>query len=123
MAKTNPPDGGNETPSVRHRVARPPKEGLLNGFNSVVQETFFHDAPLRDFKDQTPSKKLLLGIQAVFPIVGWARDYNLGKLRGDIISGLTIASLCIPQVYYLRLYFSQFHVHFCTLTLLPFISN
>ncbi|WZY75942.1 hypothetical protein YC2023_022326 [Brassica napus] len=101
MAKTNPPDGGgsdaNENTSVRHRVARPPKEGLLKEFKSVVQETFFHDAPLRDFKDQTASKKVLLGIQAVFPIIGWAREYNLRKLRGDVISGLTIASLCIPQ--------------------------
>nr|CAC94920.1 sulfate transporter [Brassica napus] len=101
MAKTNPPDGGgsdaNENTSVRHKVARPPKEGLLKEFKSGVQETFFHDAPLRDFKDQTASKKVLLGIQAVFPIIGWAREYNLRKLRGDVISGLTIASLCIPQ--------------------------
>ncbi|KAL1188261.1 Sulfate transporter 1.1 [Cardamine amara subsp. amara] len=106
MANSNSPDGGgsgarntfnDETPSVRHRVALPPKEGLLKEFKSVVQETFFHDAPLRDFKDQTPSKKVLLGIQAVFPIVGWARNYNFRKLRGDVIAGLTIASLCIPQ--------------------------
>ncbi|KAG2310443.1 hypothetical protein Bca52824_022000 [Brassica carinata] len=101
MAKTNPPDGGgsdaNDNTFVRHRVALPPKEGLLKEFKSVVQETFFHDAPLRDFKDQTASKKVLLGIQAVFPIIGWAREYNLRKLRGDVISGLTIASLCIPQ--------------------------
>lgn len=118
MAKTNPPDGGgsdaNENTSVRHRVARPPKEGLLKEFKSVVQETFFHDAPLRDFKDQTASKKVLLGIQAVFPIIGWAREYNLRKLRGDVISGLTIASLCIPQVYYLRHhFFYKVYVHVC----------
>lgn len=103
MAKTNPPDGGgsdaNDNTFIRHRVARPPKEGLLKEFKSVIQETFFHDAPLRDFKDQTASKKVLLGIQAVFPIIGWAREYNLRKLRGDVISGLTIASLCIPQVF------------------------
>ncbi|CAN8246858.1 unnamed protein product [Cochlearia groenlandica] len=96
MANNNSPDETTTT-FVRHRVALPPKEGLLKEFKSVVQETFFHDAPLRDFKDQTTSKKMLLGIQAVFPIVGWAREYNLKKLRGDLIAGLTIASLCIPQ--------------------------
>ncbi|KFK32123.1 hypothetical protein AALP_AA6G201100 [Arabis alpina] len=94
MANTNPPDGGG---SVRHRVALPPKEGLVKDFKSWGQELFFHDAPLRGFKDQTAAKKVLLGIQAVFPIVGWVREYNLRKLRGDVISGLTIASLCIPQ--------------------------
>ncbi|CAE6127994.1 unnamed protein product [Arabidopsis arenosa] len=102
MSGTNPPDGGGSgsirnNPDVRQRVLAPPKAGLLKDFKSVVEETFFHDAPLRDFKGQTPAKKTLLGIQAVFPIVGWAREYNLRKLRGDVIAGLTIASLCIPQ--------------------------
>ncbi|EOA23007.1 hypothetical protein CARUB_v10003753mg [Capsella rubella] len=106
MARTNPPDGGgsgsrrtsdDESTHVRQRVLAPPKTGLLKDFKSVVQETFFHDAPLREFKGQTKSKQVLLGIQAVFPIIGWAREYNLRKLRGDVISGLTIASLCIPQ--------------------------
>jgi high affinity sulfate transporter 1 len=103
----NPPDGGGSgarnPPVVRQRVLAPPKAGLLKDIKSVVEETFFHDAPLRDFKGQTPAKKALLGIQAVFPIIGWAREYTLRKFRGDLIAGLTIASLCIPQVYYSRL--------------------
>ncbi|AEE82664.1 putative sulfate transporter [Arabidopsis thaliana] len=97
----NPPDGGGSgarnPPVVRQRVLAPPKAGLLKDIKSVVEETFFHDAPLRDFKGQTPAKKALLGIQAVFPIIGWAREYTLRKFRGDLIAGLTIASLCIPQ--------------------------
>ncbi|KAM2035314.1 hypothetical protein EV2_039317 [Malus domestica] len=40
---------------------------------------------------------LVLGLQALFPIFGWVREYNLSKLRGDVISGLTMASFCIPQ--------------------------
>lgn len=122
MAGTNPPDGRGPEPALnRQRVLAPPKQGLLKDFKSVVQETFFHDAPLRDFKGQTPAKKALLGIQAVFPIIGWAREYNFRKLRGDLISGLTIASLCIPQVYYSILHFSQFYVLFGAF--LSFISN
>ncbi|CAH9139487.1 unnamed protein product [Cuscuta epithymum] len=42
-------------------------------------------------------KKFVLGIQAVFPIIEWGRSYDLSKLKGDLIAGLTIASLCIPQ--------------------------
>ncbi|KAK2659662.1 hypothetical protein Ddye_006195 [Dipteronia dyeriana] len=80
-----------------HKVGIPPKQNLFKEFKATVKETFFHDDPLRPFKDQTRSRKLILGIQAIFPIFEWARDYNLSKFKGDIIAGLTIASLCIPQ--------------------------
>lgn len=81
-----------------HKVGVPQRKGLLHDFSETFKEIFFHDDPLYEFKDQPKSKKLLLGIQSFFPIVGWARDYNLKKFKGDLIAGLTIASLCIPQV-------------------------
>ncbi|XP_061365348.1 sulfate transporter 1.3-like isoform X1 [Gastrolobium bilobum] len=80
-----------------HKVAIPPRQNLFKEFQSTIKETFFADDPLRSFKDQTKSRKLILGIEAIFPILNWGRAYNLKKFRGDIISGLTIASLCIPQ--------------------------
>ncbi|KAG5525989.1 hypothetical protein RHGRI_032321 [Rhododendron griersonianum] len=48
-------------------------------------------------KDQPKSQKLVLVLQALFPILEWGRDYNLSKFKGDLIAGLTIASLAIPQ--------------------------
>lgn len=86
-----------------HKVGVPPKPNLLKEITESVKETFFHDDPLRHFKDQSKTKKLRLGIQAVFPILDWGRSYNLSKFKGDLISGLTIASLCIPQVNYKKL--------------------
>ncbi|XP_024970308.1 sulfate transporter 1.3-like [Cynara cardunculus var. scolymus] len=80
-----------------HKVGIPPKQSLLKEFKSTVKETFFSDDPLRPFKDQPKSRKIVLGLQAVFPILEWGRSYNLRKFRGDLIAGLTIASLCIPQ--------------------------
>ncbi|KAK7410550.1 hypothetical protein VNO78_01405 [Psophocarpus tetragonolobus] len=80
-----------------HKVAIPPKQNLFKEFQATIKETFFSDDPLRPFKDQPKSRKLMLGIEAIFPILKWGRSYNLKKFRGDIISGLTIASLCIPQ--------------------------
>ncbi|XP_050206407.1 sulfate transporter 1.3 [Mercurialis annua] len=80
-----------------HKVVLPPKQNLLKEFNATFKETFFSDDPLRPFKDQSGSRKLILGIQAIFPILDWGRGYNLKKFRGDLIAGLTIASLCIPQ--------------------------
>ncbi|KAK8600872.1 hypothetical protein V6N12_050719 [Hibiscus sabdariffa] len=80
-----------------HKVGTPPKQNLLREFTARVKETFFADDPLRPFKDQPRSRKLVLGIQAIFPIFEWGRSYNWKKFRGDLIAGLTIASLCIPQ--------------------------
>ncbi|CAH9079711.1 unnamed protein product [Cuscuta europaea] len=80
-----------------HKVGVPPKESLFRAFKTNVKETFFHDDPLRPFKDQPWLKKFVLGIQAVLPIIEWGRSYDLSKLKGDLIAGLTIASLCIPQ--------------------------
>ncbi|WKA09539.1 hypothetical protein VitviT2T_027174 [Vitis vinifera] len=80
-----------------HKVGVPPKQNLFKEFKTTVKETFFADDPLRSFKDQSKSRKFILGIQAIFPILEWGRSYNLTKFRGDLIAGLTIASLCIPQ--------------------------
>ncbi|KAG6414906.1 hypothetical protein SASPL_122282 [Salvia splendens] len=80
-----------------HKVGRPPKQRLVDEIRHTFKETFFHDDPFRPFKDQRKSKKLLLGFQAAFPILEWARRYNFLMLKGDVIAGLTIASLCIPQ--------------------------
>ncbi|KAG8364128.1 hypothetical protein BUALT_Bualt19G0094600 [Buddleja alternifolia] len=80
-----------------HKVGVPPKQSLFKEFKFTFKETFFHDDPLRPFKHQSISRKFLLGIQAVFPILEWGRRYKLSMFKGDLIAGLTIASLCIPQ--------------------------
>ncbi|XP_031498917.1 sulfate transporter 1.2-like [Nymphaea colorata] len=86
-----------EHPPSVHRVGVPPKLDLMKEFKHTVKETLFADDPLRNFRDQPRSKKLLLGIQAVFPILEWGRQYTYKKFIGDLIAGLTIASLAIPQ--------------------------
>lgn len=87
-------DGGE--PYI-HKVGKPPKQNLCAEIKYTLKETFFHDDPLKDFKDQPRLKKLQLGIQSVFPILEWGRRYKLSMFKGDLIAGLTIASLCIPQ--------------------------
>ncbi|KAL5787607.1 hypothetical protein ACOSP7_004556 [Xanthoceras sorbifolium] len=87
----------SENLSYVHKVGVPPKQNLFKEFTSTVKETFCADDPLRPFKDQPRSRKFVLGLQTLFPILDWARDYNLSKFKGDLIAGLTIASLCIPQ--------------------------
>ncbi|KAE8732860.1 High affinity sulfate transporter 1 [Hibiscus syriacus] len=88
---------GSENSTYVHKVGNPPKKTLLTEIGCIVKETFFSDDPLRNFKDQPRSRKFVLGLQAVFPILEWGRHYSLSKFKGDFIAGLTIASLCIPQ--------------------------
>ncbi|KAJ9141492.1 hypothetical protein P3X46_032027 [Hevea brasiliensis] len=80
-----------------HKVGLPPKQNLFKEITAAVKETLFADDPLRQFKDQTGSRKFILGIQTLFPIFEWGRDYSFKKFKGDLVAGLTIASLCIPQ--------------------------
>jgi len=81
-----------------HSVCLPPKKTTLQKLKQRLGEIFFPDDPLYRFKNQTWCKKLLLGLQFLFPIFQWGPEYSLRLLRSDIISGLTIASLAIPQV-------------------------
>eukprot|EP00268_Persea_americana_P029052 TRINITY_DN28118_c0_g1_i1.p1 TRINITY_DN28118_c0_g1~~TRINITY_DN28118_c0_g1_i1.p1 ORF type:complete len:653 (-),score=98.99 TRINITY_DN28118_c0_g1_i1:478-2436(-) len=96
MSPQSPPHHTDDLPSV-HKVRLAPQQKLYWEFTSTLKETFFADDPLRSFKNQPKSRKLLLGLRALFPILEWSRHYNLSKFKGDLIAGLTIASLCIPQ--------------------------
>ncbi|GKV43407.1 hypothetical protein SLEP1_g50698 [Rubroshorea leprosula] len=84
-------------PMEVHSVCLPPKTTTFQKLKHRVSEILFPDAPLHRFKNQTWCRKLLLGLQFFFPIIQWGPEYNLRLFRSDIISGLTIASLAIPQ--------------------------
>ncbi|XP_050233700.1 probable sulfate transporter 3.3 isoform X2 [Mercurialis annua] len=85
------------SPMELHKVVLPPHRTTLQKFSTRLKETFFPDDPLRQFKGQSLGKKWILGAQYVFPILQWGPNYNLKLFKSDIVSGLTIASLAIPQ--------------------------
>ncbi|XP_019174951.1 PREDICTED: sulfate transporter 1.2-like isoform X1 [Ipomoea nil] len=87
----------DENAAYIHRVGPPQKVNLVKEIKETVKETLFSDDPLRTFKDQSRWRQFVLFMRAVFPILEWGRHYNLAKFKGDILSGLTIASLAIPQ--------------------------
>lgn len=87
----------SEAPPV-YKVGYPPQKDLTTEFTNALKETFFHDNRLKQYKDQSGPTKLKMGLQFMFPVFDWGRTYNLNKLKGDLVAGLTIASLCIPQV-------------------------
>ncbi|XP_004506859.1 probable sulfate transporter 3.4 [Cicer arietinum] len=86
-----------QTPLEIHKVRLPPQTTTFQKLRHRLSEIFFPDDPFHRFKNQTCFMKLILGLQYLFPIFQWGPEYNLRLLRSDIVSGLTIASLAIPQ--------------------------
>ncbi|CAA2994658.1 probable sulfate transporter [Olea europaea subsp. europaea] len=80
-----------------HKVALPQPRTTVQKLRHRLSEIFFPDDPLHKFKNQTWYRKLVLGLQFFFPIFQWAPNYSFKLLKSDVISGLTIASLAIPQ--------------------------
>ncbi|KAK9013478.1 hypothetical protein V6N11_041485 [Hibiscus sabdariffa] len=91
------PSTADHQQQCAHRVAIPPVQPFFTSFKNSLKETFFPDDPLRQFKNKTSSKKFILGLQYLFPILEWAPRYSFQFLKSDLISGITIASLAIPQ--------------------------
>lgn len=81
-----------------YTVGAPPKSSATEDFTHTFREFFFHDDPLYQYKDKSKKRQCWLVLQNLFPILEWARHYTLKMFKGDLIAGLTIASLCIPQV-------------------------
>uniref|UniRef100_A0ACD5UUJ4 Uncharacterized protein n=1 Tax=Avena sativa TaxID=4498 RepID=A0ACD5UUJ4_AVESA len=82
---------------VVHKVASPPAQSTASKMKGKVKETFFPDDPFRSFKGQPQRAKLLLAVKYLFPVLEWAPGYTLSLFKSDLVAGLTIASLAIPQ--------------------------
>lgn len=93
-SSSNKAGGGG---GVSHRVAIPPPQPFVKSLKNTLKETFFPDDPLRQFKNQPRGKKFILGMQYVFPVLEWGPRYTLEFFKADLIAGITIASLAIPQ--------------------------
>lgn len=68
----------------------PPWKQLYTSF----KETFL-PGPKSGQKPRT--NRPVLFLQGLFPILKWGRNYKATKFKNDLMAGLTLASLCIPQ--------------------------
>lgn len=46
---------------------------------------------------ERPFSGIISVMQMIFPILIWSRSYTMKKFKRDLLAGLTLASLCIPQ--------------------------
>lgn len=95
-------DGEEEAMEIRvidvvHKVVPPPPRSTAKKLTVRFKETFFPDDPFRHFKGMPLATKCVLGVQYLFPIFQWAPTYSFSLFKSDLISGLTIASLAVPQ--------------------------
>lgn len=104
------------------QVETPPPQPFLQSLKNTLNEILFADDPFRKIRNESKmSKKIELGLRHVFPILEWARGYNLDYLKSDVISGITIASLAIPQgISYAQLANLPPILGLCTFFLLSF---
>nr|CAB3466962.1 unnamed protein product [Digitaria exilis] len=80
-----------------HKVSVPERRTTAKALRQRLAEVFFPDDPLHQFKNQSSARRLVLALQYFFPIFQWGSEYNPRLLRSDLVAGLTIASLAIPQ--------------------------
>ncbi|TYH50075.1 hypothetical protein ES332_D10G179800v1 [Gossypium tomentosum] len=81
----------------QRRVPVPPSKPFLKSLQARLKETFFPDDPFRQFKNLPISNKFLLGLQYFVPIIEWAPRYTFDFFKADLIAGITVASLAVPQ--------------------------
>jgi sulfate transporter 3 len=81
-----------------HEVSLPEPRSMAKALRQRLAEVFFPDDPLHQFKHQSAARRLVLALHYFFPIFQWGSEYSPRLLRSDVVAGLTIASLAIPQV-------------------------
>ena len=101
-------DGGHPlgAAAAEHKVNLTAQRPFAEVLRTGLAETFFPDDPFRGFKGQPLGTQWLMAVKYLFPILDWLPSYSFSLFKSDLISGLTIASLAIPQA---RICYSLFH--------------
>ncbi|XP_028788457.1 probable sulfate transporter 3.5, partial [Neltuma alba] len=94
------PNGGASITEIdgRHSVNFAAPRGFATKLKSAMKETLFPDDPFRQFKNgETRRDRIVKGVQYFVPMFEWLSTYNLRLFWSDLVAGLTITSLAIPQ--------------------------
>ncbi|OAY84870.1 Sulfate transporter 3.1 [Ananas comosus] len=80
------------------------KRPFAKALKSDLTETFFPDNPFGGLGDLPAGARVFRVLQYFVPILEWGPKYTLSNFRYDLLAGVTIASLAIPQgISYARL--------------------
>ncbi|URE06915.1 STAS domain, partial [Musa troglodytarum] len=77
---------------------------FLSSFRNGLKETLLPDDPFRYLKGKSACSVAWGYLKYFVPILEWAPRYTFAKFRFDLLAGITIASVAIPQgISYARL--------------------
>ncbi|MCD9644504.1 putative sulfate transporter 3.5 [Datura stramonium] len=80
-----------------HRVNYATPRSFGTTLKANLKETFFPDDPFHQFKNEPVSCRFLKWTQYFVPISEWLPKYSFELFKYDLLAGITIASLAIPQ--------------------------
>lgn len=92
-----------QTPTEGERASQwvlnaPEPPGLWRELvNSTKEIVLPYGNKSKSSDENSKSKRVVSVLESVFPILVWSRKYTANKFRKDLMAGLTLASLCIPQ--------------------------
>lgn len=90
--------GSSNAESNEHKVNFATPRSFATSFKYDLKETFFPDDPFYQFKNEpTSSSRAKLVLKYFIPVFEWLPKYNLNFFKYDLLAGITIASLAIPQ--------------------------
>ncbi|OMO58068.1 sulfate/bicarbonate/oxalate exchanger and transporter sat-1 [Corchorus olitorius] len=87
----------NSSDMTNNQVNFSAPRGFATTFKSDCKETFFPDDPFDNFKDGKPLVRAKKTLQYFVPCFEWLPKYNFKLFRYDLLAGITITSLAIPQ--------------------------
>lgn len=79
-------------------LSSPDPPGLWHELVGSIKETIFPKRNTISSSKPSRSMRVFSFLQGLFPILSWGRNYKASKFKNDLMAGLTIASLSIPQV-------------------------
>ncbi|XP_010523328.1 PREDICTED: sulfate transporter 2.1-like [Tarenaya hassleriana] len=88
--------GANERSKWLLDCPAPPSPWLE--LKTQVRNTFVPRAKrFKSLRNKPIPERVFCILKAVFPILGWCRNYKASMFKNDLMAVLTLASLCIPQ--------------------------
>ncbi|XP_062010683.1 probable sulfate transporter 3.5 [Rosa rugosa] len=83
--------------SNHHKVNFSAPRAFCTTFKADLKESLFPDDPFKGLENEKALGKVKKGLVYFVPIFEWLPKYNFRTLLYDLLAGLTITSLAIPQ--------------------------
>ncbi|MCL7026606.1 hypothetical protein MKW94_019224 [Papaver nudicaule] len=84
--------------NVIHKVNFSNPRSFSTTVKSDLKETFFPDDPFRQFKNEPSTfRKATKTVQYFLPVFEWLPKYGFKLFQYDLLAGITIACLAVPQ--------------------------